>query len=79
MDRHHHTRPAPRLHRRLDSKWAGERIFLSAALIGEPVGLVPHDDRRWSILFGHMEIGLLDGYAMRIIKTPVRVSPMYLD
>ena len=22
-------------------KWAGERIFLSAALIGEPVGLVP--------------------------------------
>ena len=60
-------------------KWAGERIFLSAALIGEPVGLVPYDDRRWAILFGHMEVGLLDGHAMRIIKTPVRVSPMYLD
>ena len=56
-----------------------ERIFLSAALIGEPVGLVPYDDRRWSILFGHMEIGLLDGSAMRIIKTPVRAPPMYLD
>ena len=54
-------------------------MFLSAALIGEPVGLVPYDDRRWSILFGHMEIGLLDGPAMRIIKTPVRAPPMYLD
>ena len=26
-------------------KWAGERVFLSEALIGEPVGLVRRDDR----------------------------------
>ena len=58
-------------------KWAGERIFLSEALIGEPVGLVWRDDRLWTVRFGHLEIGRLDGYALRIIKTPVRALPMY--
>ncbi len=58
-------------------KWAGERVFLSEALVGEPVGLVRHDDRSLAIRFGHLEIGLLDGQAMRIIKTPVRALPMY--
>ena len=58
-------------------KWAGERVFLSEALVGESVGLVRHDDRSWAIRFGHLEIGLLDGQAMRIIKTPVRALPMY--
>ena len=58
-------------------KWAGERMFLSEALIGEPVGLVRRDDRRWAIRFGHLEIGLLDEHAMRIIKTPVKVLPMF--
>ncbi len=41
----------------------GERVFLSEALIGEPVGLVRHDDRLWTVRFGHLEIGRLDGYA----------------
>ncbi len=30
-------------------KWAGERVFVSEALIGEPVGLVRHDDRLWTV------------------------------
>ena len=51
--------------------------FLSEALVGEPVGLVRHDDRNWAVRFGHLEIGLLDGQAMRIIKTPGRALPMY--
>jgi len=58
-------------------KWAGERVFVSEALIGEPVGLVRHDDRLWTVRFGHLEIGRLDGYALRITKTPVRALPMY--
>ena len=58
-------------------KWAGERVFVSEALIGEPVGLVRYDDRLWTVRFGHLEIGRLDGYALRIIKTPVRALPMY--
>ena len=58
-------------------KWVGERLFLSEALIGEPVGLVRRDDRSWAIRFGHLAIGLLDEHAMRIIKTPVKVLPMF--
>ena len=58
-------------------KWAGGRVFVSEALIGEPVGLVRYDDRLWTVRFGHLEIGRLDGYALRIIKTPVRALPMY--
>ena len=58
-------------------KWAGGRVFVSEALVGEPVGLVRYDDRLWTVRFGHLEIGRLDGYALRIIKTPVRALPMY--
>ena len=58
-------------------KWAGERVFVSEALIGEPVGLVRFADRLWTVRFGHLEIGRLDGYALRIIKTRVRALPMY--
>ena len=54
-----------------------ESVFVSEALIGEPVGLVRRDDRLWTVRFGHLEIGWLDGYAMRVIKTPVRALPMY--
>ncbi len=58
-------------------KWPRERVFLSEALIGEPMGLVRPDDRIWTVRFGHLEIGRLDGYALRIIKTPVRALSMY--
>ena len=50
-------------------------MFVSEALVGEPVGLVRYDDRCWTVRFGHLEIGRLDGYALRIIKTPVRALP----
>ena len=50
-------------------------MFVSEVLIGEPVGLVLHDDRLWMVRLGHLEIGRLDGYALRIIKTPVRAYP----
>ena len=55
----------------------GERVFVSEALIGEPVWLVRRDDRLWTVRFGHLEIGRLDGHALRIIKTPVKALPMY--
>ena len=33
-------------------KWRGDTIYVSEALTGEPVGLVPQDDRFWTIRFG---------------------------
>jgi len=51
-------------------------VYLSESLRGEPVGLIPVDDRYWSIQFGPIHIGLLDGYANRTLYTPTIVLPM---
>ena len=41
-------------------KWAGERIFISEALIGEPVGLHEIGDGLWLIHYGPIELGSID-------------------
>ncbi len=57
-------------------KWNGGRVYLSEALCGEPVGLLPRDGRYWTIHFGPLQIGLLDSYANRTLHTPTLVLPM---
>ncbi len=57
-------------------KWKGDTIYLSEALKGEPVGLVPQNDRFWTTWFGPLSIGLLDDHARTILHTPTKVSPM---
>ena len=57
-------------------KWQGQRVYLSEALCGEPVGLTPQDDRFWTIRYGPLQIGLLDCYANRTLHTPTLVLPM---
>ena len=57
-------------------KWRGNMVYLSEALRGEPIGLVPHDDRYWTIRFGPLSIGLLDDHARRVLNTPIKVLPM---
>jgi len=57
-------------------KWKGEKIYLSEALIREPVGLTQQDDRYWTIRYGPLSIGLLDDHAKCILHTPTEVLPM---
>ena len=57
-------------------KWKGDTIYLSETLRGEPVGLVPHNDRFWTIRFGPLSIGLLDDYARCALHTLTKLSPM---
>jgi transposase InsO family protein len=57
-------------------KWQGETVFLTTVLSGEPVGLVQGDEHLWSIMFGPLNIGLLDSTAKRVFKTAVKVLPM---
>ena len=59
-------------------KWRGEKVYLSESLRGEPVGLVPQDDRFWTIRFGPLQIGLLDDVSLLVLHTPVQVLPMSL-
>ena len=57
-------------------KWNGGKVYLSEALCGEPVGLMPQDDRYWTVHFGPLQIGLLDTYANHTLHTPTLVLPM---
>ena len=57
-------------------RWNGGRVDLSEALCGQPVVLMPQDDRYWTIQFGPLQIGLLDTYANRTLHTPTSVLPM---
>ena len=41
-------------------KWHGKRIFVSEALIGEPVGLQQIDEARWQLLFCRMRLGIIN-------------------
>ena len=65
-----------RVRRNGEIKWGGGLLYLSEALIGEPVGLVQRDDRYWTVRFGPLAIGLLDAHRRSILHTPVTVLPM---
>ena len=41
-------------------KWEGTKVFLSEALIGEPVGIAEVDDGIYSVHFGMILLGHLD-------------------
>lgn len=58
-------------------KWKGQTLYLGEALRGEPVGLLPQDDRFWSVQFGPLQIGLLDDHARCILHIPTQVLPMF--
>jgi transposase InsO family protein len=41
-------------------KWHGRRVFVSEALIGEPIGLRQIDEDRWQLLFCKMPLGVIN-------------------
>jgi putative transposase len=49
-----------RVHLRGEIKWGGERVFISEALIHEPIGLESSDDGQWRIHYGPVVLGCLD-------------------
>lgn len=57
-------------------KWKGTKVFLTTALVGEPVGLKQISERTWAIYFGPLQIGLLDETTMKTVKTTVTLLPM---
>ncbi len=59
-------------------KWQGSKVYLSEALIGEPVGLMPRDDRYLTICFGPLLIGEPDTFTKSVLRTPIHVLPMSL-
>ena len=57
-------------------RWHGSLIYLSETLRGEPVGLVPHDDRYWTIQYGPVQLGRLDAHTGQVLPIATNVLPM---
>lgn len=51
-------------------KWAGELIFISQVLVGEPVGITETADGEWSVRYGNIELGYIDHRAQRLLRRP---------
>lgn len=49
-----------KVHLKGDIKWRGERIFISEALVHEPVGMIEREDGSFDILYGPIVLGRLD-------------------
>jgi transposase InsO family protein len=57
-------------------QWNGSMLFTSEVLIGANIGLLPIDQSVWSIHFGAVRIGYLDGLAQRVQnRLPERLTP----
>lgn len=71
-------------------RWNGALLYVSEALVGEPVGLKEVSDGHWKMYFGPMELALLDtttrklvGYTPRarreVTSKPEREAPAILE
>jgi putative transposase len=47
--------------------WKGDVVFLSETLIGEPIGLLPQDDRFYTVYFMTSPIARFDSHRRRIL------------
>ena len=55
-------------------KWRGAHLFVSDALIGEPVGLEEIHDAKWLMRFSNIPLAVIDdtGPKSQLIRTPIR-------
>ena len=51
-------------------RWKSERVFLGTVFEGERVGLLPRDDRYYTIYFGQFPIACLDSRELKIVPLP---------
>jgi len=57
-------------------KWAGELIFVSAVLTGEPVGITETAGGDWRVCYADIELGYIDRRTHRLLRRPrARADP----
>lgn len=63
-----------RVRRNGEIRWRGNTIYISTALIGEPVGLLEGEDGAWTVVYGPIELGLIAhrGDRLRKPRRPAR-------
>jgi len=40
-------------------RWQGSTVYINAALVGEPIGLIETDDGSWSVSYGPIDLGVI--------------------
>lgn len=64
--------PAPMLTRRVEKtgiiSWHKKRIFISEALSGEVLGLLPLDERYYRLYFGALDLGVVDTHQGQYLR-----------
>jgi transposase InsO family protein len=53
-------------------RWQGNTIYISAALVGEPIGLIENDGDGWSVSYGPISLGIIAHGADRLRKPKPR-------
>ena len=66
-----------RVRRRGSFSWKGQEVSLSETLIGEPIGLLPVDDRIYTVYFAVFPIACFDSRRRTIL--PLRAVPCHAD
>ena len=56
-----------RVRRSGEIKWAGGLLYVSEALIGEPVGLEAVSEDHWKLCFGPIELGMVDARTGKLL------------
>ena len=54
--------------------WGGEDVFLSEVLSGEPVGLLPLDERYYRVHFADFPLARFDSYELRTERLPAKAE-----
>ena len=57
-------------------RWQGDTIYITAALAGEPVGLLENDDGSWSVSYGPIDLGVIAHGDNRLCKPKPCVDHM---
>jgi putative transposase len=58
-------------------RWRGKEIYISAALVGEPVAIAEQENGDWSIIYGPIDLGTVARAANRLRKPkPERRGPV---
>jgi putative transposase len=55
-------------------KWRGSTVYLSEALMGEPVGLAENADGSWTTFYGPIELGVIEHGSDRLQKSKRRTG-----
>jgi putative transposase len=49
-------------------KWGGERVFISEALAGEPVGIAEGENGDWLVRFASLDLGIIDRRTKKLTR-----------